>query len=115
MTYTFNYDKTSRPTWQKTLTSSSGETLSVNLVFENEEDRLTLSAEEAYQYIENLIDYIKVKASALSPIYLEESAPGDGWHIKGGWGEIEWAKDEVLKWWSWAYYNDDFGSEEDSE
>ena len=115
MTYIFAYDGSSRPAWQKILTASSGETFTVNLVFENLEDRDTLSAEQVYQHIDNLVSYIKDVTTGVSPIYLEDSEPGDGWHLKGGWGEVEWAKDEVLKWWSWAYYNDAFQLEDEAQ
>lgn len=112
MTYSFVYDGTSRPAWQKTLSASSGENFVINLVFENEEDRLNLSLEQAYEYINLLVQYIKDISSGISSIAVEDPLPADGWHFNGGWGDVEWAKDEAFKWWNWAYYNDDFDTGE---
>ena len=112
MTYTFSYDGAERPRWDKTLTAQSGETFTVPMVFENEEDRLTLSVVQAYQHIGNLVAYMKDKTSNIAPIGLDDEIPLDGWHFLGGWGEVEWAKEEVFKWWNWAYYNDAFGASE---
>lgn len=115
MNYSFTYDKGSRPRWVKIFTSSSGETYVTTLVFENTEDREKLTVEQTFEHIENLTKYIKDRANQIFPIYLEDTAPEDGWHFKGGWSEVEWAKDEALKWWNWAYYNDDFIAEEAEE
>jgi hypothetical protein len=115
MTYLFSYEAGSRPKWTKTYTANSGETFVFDLVFENEEDRLTLSATEAYGHIDNVIQYIKDTSAGISAIGLEDSIPEDGWHFLGGWGEIEWAKEEVYKWWNWAYFNDAFDTTPPSE
>lgn len=115
MTYEFVYDGQSRPRWEKVLTASSGEEFRVPLVFENSEDRLTLTADQVYTHINNFVQYMKDKTSGISAIGLQDPLPDDGWHFNGGWAEVEWAKDEVLKWWDWAYYNDAFDTEEPTD
>jgi hypothetical protein len=112
MTYEFIYDGESMPKWVKVLTASSGEELRVSLVYENEEDRLALTVSQAYQHIDNFIQYIKDTTSGMSSIPPEGQLPDDGWPFNGNWGQVERAKEEVLKWWSWAYYNDDFETSE---
>lgn len=115
MTYSFVYDGSSRPKWEQNLVAQSGETLVIPLVFENDQQRLELTVEQVYQHIDNLIQYIKDKSSQISSIKMDEETPADGWHFKGGWGEVEWAKDEAFKWWDWAYHNDDFEASSNEE
>jgi len=120
MTYLFEYDgaipaggasTVDRPRWVKTITDSDGVEQRVILNFSNTAELESLTDEEVYVHLENLVSYIKDASRGLSPIALNEDSPLDGWHLKGGWGEIEWAKDEVLRWWESVYYKDEEGPE----
>ena len=114
MTYQFTYDGTSRPRWVKSFTASSGETFSVDLVFENHEDRATLDATQAYAHMENLAQFVKDQTNGLEIVQLGDPMPQGMYPFKGtgDWEEIDWALQEISKWWSWAYFNDDFESGE---
>lgn len=109
MTYTFSYDGTNRPKWDKVFTATNGETFSANLTFHNEIDRNNLSAIEVYSHINNLVQYVKDRTTELSIIELSDSPPSGMWPFHGRkYEEIEWAMDELLLWWNWAYFNDAF-------
>jgi hypothetical protein len=112
MTYEFLYDGISRPRWEKVITAESGETFRVELVYENELDRQSLSLEDVYQHLDNIVEYIKEKASEIYYVRVGEPLSNDGWHLGGGWAEIEWANAEALKWWEFVHYNDAFDPEE---
>lgn len=111
MTYTFTYDGLSAPRWEKSFTAESGETFSVALVFENREDRLELNAEQVYEHMENMLQYVKDRTVNLSLIQLGEEPPQEFWPVHGNYDEIETIMQEIQKWWDWAYYNDDFDTE----
>jgi len=116
MTYLFEYDgaipaggasTVDRPRWVKTITDSDGVEQRVILNFENTEERELLTNQEVYVHLNNLVAYIKDVSQGVSPIALDEDTPSDGWHFNGSWGEIEWAKDEVLRWWESVYFKDE--------
>lgn len=106
--YELIYSPGSRPQVSKKFTASSGEVFSVAISFESEEDREALSSEQIYQHLENLLSYIKDKAQDLSVVHEDDEPSNDGWHIKGGWGEMTWANDESLKWWEYVYYREEY-------
>lgn len=110
--YELVYEAGSRPKCLKKFTASSGEVFSVAFGFDNGEEREALSTEEIYVHLENLLQYIKDKAQNLSIIQLNEENDGDGWHLNGGWAEIDWANEEILRWWEYAYYRPETNSEE---
>jgi hypothetical protein len=64
-----------------------------------------------YTHLDNLVQYIKDISQTLSPIGLDEKTT-DGWHFNGRWSEIEWAKDETLRWWESVYYKNEPDEEE---
>jgi len=113
MTYTFTYDGTNQPRWEKILTASNGENLSVSLVFENEEDRLLLNAEQVYEHMENMLQFVKDRTQEISLIKLEDPAPRTYYPVHGDYDKIEGIMREIQKWWNWAYYNDTFDTEEE--
>lgn len=113
--YEFVYEPGTRPVVKKVLTAESGESLETTIVFENIHDREALSSEQMYAHLENLLQYIKDKAPDLSVIHLDEKNDGDGWHLNGGWAEIEWANEEILKWWEFVYYNEPPELEEEED
>jgi hypothetical protein len=102
--YQFSYVKGSRPECIKKFTASSGEIFSMPFGFENITERDLLTTEQLYLHLENLLQYIKDKSQGLSLIHIDEENDGDGWHLNGGWAEIDWANEEILKWWSFVYY-----------
>lgn len=107
--YLFEYTPGSavRPEWIKTVTdSATGEVVRTELNFFNSAERSVLTTEQVYAHLGNLVQYIKDVSQNLAPIAMEDSLPADGWHIKGGWGEIEWAKEETLRWWESVYYSE---------
>lgn len=108
MTYIFTYDGTNPPKWEKILEASNGETFTVSLVFENEEDRLILNAEQAYEHMENMLQYVKDKTANLSLVGLDESIPNTFWPVHGNYDSVEQTMQEIQKWWRWAYFNDAF-------
>jgi hypothetical protein len=113
--FAFNYTAGSRPAIEKTLTASSGETLTAQITYENEHERNSLTSKNVYEHLENLLQYIKDKSTGLSLIHEDEENDGDGWHLNGGWAEINWANEEILKWWEFAYYNELPITQNDSE
>jgi hypothetical protein len=104
--YTAEYLTTARPKILKTFSASSGEIFSTEILYENEEDRKSLNYTQIYSHMENLLQYIKDTTQNLYLIDEENPDDNDGWHINGGWAEIEWASDQILKWWSYVYYNE---------
>jgi hypothetical protein len=113
MSYQFEYDGPSaRPRWVKVITDSDGAEQRVVLNFKNEEERESLTDENVYFHLDNLIQYIKDVSQGISAIGLEDMPAADGWHFNGGWGEIEWAKQEVLVWWESVYYKNEPNEEE---
>ena len=104
--YEFLYEPGNRPVLKKVLSTASGESLETTVVFENVPDREALSSEQIYSHLDNLLQYIKDTTPNLSVIHLDEQNDGDGWHLNGGWAELEWANEEILKWWEFVYYNE---------
>jgi hypothetical protein len=112
MTYEFSYERGSRPEWRKVVPLSGGDTFKMSLVFENKEERENLSLEEIYSHMSNLVAYVKDVVADLDYIKVSDSIPEDGWHFGGsGWAEIDWVKEETLKWWAYYYYADKFSEE----
>jgi hypothetical protein len=112
MSYQFEYDGPSaRPRWVKVITDSNGAEQRVFLNFSNDEEREGLTDEEIYAHLDNIVQYIKDVSQGIYPIGLQETAT-DGWHLRGGWGEIEWGKEESFKWWEFVYYRDEPDEEE---
>lgn len=111
MTYVFTYDGTDAPRWEKSFEAASGEVFAVSLVFENEEDREALTPEQAYEHMENMLQYVKDKTLSLSLIQLNDPPPDGYWPIVNDYEKVEQTMQEIHKWWSWAYYNDAFESD----
>lgn len=105
--YLSTYDGESRPQAVKRISSGPDNFVDTPIAFEfaNEVDNFT--EEDIYAHLENLVKYIQDTSLKLSPIGLEEEIPEDGWHLKGGWAEIQWANDEAFKWWNYIYYKDE--------
>lgn len=111
--YVFEYDGSERPKVIKRVVDANGANVDTALNFYNEADRVSLTAEQLYMHIDNLVQYIKDRALLLSSIALTDAVPDDGWHFGGGgWAEIEWAKEEMQKWWDYVYYSNAFDEEE---
>lgn len=107
MSYSFEYNgPSSRPRWVRTITDADGVVHKIVLNFGNEEERGSLSTAQIYHHLDNLIEYIKDISQEISPIQLDEKTT-DGWHFNGRWGEVEWAKEETLRWWESVYYKDE--------
>lgn len=107
--YLFEYTSLSgqRPQWVKTISNpEGGDPIRTVLNFHNTQERGALSTEQVYQHIDNLIQYIKDVSQGISSVSVEGPIPPDGWHIAGGWGEVEWAKDEIFNWWESVYYQE---------
>lgn len=111
MTYLFVYDGQNPPKWEKSFTAENGETFSVSLVFENKEDRLRLTAEQAYQHMENMLQYVKDRTNNLSLVQLDDDPLNTFYPLHGNYDELESVMQEIQKWWNWAYFNDDFDTE----
>lgn len=111
MTYQFIYDGLNAPKWEKFFEASNGEIFSTILVFENEEDRLQLTSEQAYEHMNNLLQYVKDTTSKLTLIELDGEPPSSFWPLDGNYDAVESVMQEIQKWWNWAYYNDDFDTE----
>lgn len=111
MTYIFSYDEGNSPKWEKVFTAENGETFSVSLVFENEEDRLQLTAEQAYRHMENMLQYVKDRTNNLSLVQLDDDPLNTFYPLHGNYDELESVMQEIQKWWNWAYFNDDFDTE----
>ena len=112
MRYVFEYEgPLARPKWVRVITDSAGVDQKVALNFNNEEERESLTSEEVYTHLDNLVQYIKDVSQGISPIGLDER-PTDGWHFNGRWGEVEWAKEEALRWWESVYYKNEPDEEE---
>lgn len=112
MSYSFEYngyvdEEPVRPKWLKVITDIDNVEQRTVLNFENKEELESLTMEQIYEHLDNLVQYIKDVSQELSPIGIEDSIPKDKWHFNGNWGEIEWAKDEALKWWSMVYYKNE--------
>jgi len=102
--YEFVYNKGSRPEILKKFTAKSGEVFSMPFGFENEFERSSLTSEQIYTHLENILQYTKDTGQNLSLVYPNEPTSTDGWHLKGGSGEIQWANEESLRWWEYVYY-----------
>lgn len=106
ISYIFSYEGSERPKIIKRVLDSNGATVDTVLNFYNEEERKILTVEQTYNHIDNLVQYIKDKSQVISSIKMEEPIPSDGWHFNGGWAEIEWAKEEIFKWWQSVYFGE---------
>jgi hypothetical protein len=94
------------------MTDSDGLEQRVVLNFNNDEERESLTNEEVYSHLDNIVQYIKDISQTIYPIGLDEN-PTDGWHFNGRWSEIEWAKDESFRWWESVYYKNEPDEEEE--
>ena len=115
MTYTFTYDGANPPKWEKSFTASSGETFTVPLVFENEDERLMLTAAQIYEHMENMLQFVKDRTQEISLVQLNEPVPNTFWPLHGNYDQIEKTLTEIQKWWQWTYYNNAFDVEEPEE
>lgn len=101
------YTSGTKPRATKRITMESGEVIDTPISFEFAEEVDNFSDESVYDHLNNLVQYIRDIAANVAPVGLTELPPEDGWHLKGGWAEIEWAKEETLKWWTYVYYRDE--------
>jgi hypothetical protein len=101
------YNKGSKPRATKRITTDSNEVVDTPISFEFADEVASFSDEAVYDHLNNLVQYIKDTSVNISPVGLTELPPDDGWHLKGGWAEIEWAKEESFKWWNYIYYRDE--------
>jgi len=106
MSYVANYESLKRPYICKVLTASSGEEFHVALNFSNDSEREEMSAELIYEHLENCITYIEDKAKTMSIIALNEPIGTELWPAKG-WGELEWANNEINLWFNYIYYKEE--------
>ena len=106
MSYVANYETLKRPYICKVLTASSGEEFHVALNFSNDSEREEMSAELIYEHLENCITYIEDKAKTMSVIALNEPIGTEQWPAKG-WGELEWANNEITLWFNYTYYREE--------
>jgi hypothetical protein len=111
----FNINSPSRPRWVKAITDSSGVEHRTLLNFENKEELAKLSVSDIYKHLGNLVQYMRDISTGIAPVGLNDPLPKDGWHLQGNWGEVEWAKEECLKWWRFVYYNEEEEEEEEEE
>jgi hypothetical protein len=112
MSYQFEYDGPSaRPRWVRVITDSDGAEQRVLLNFTNKEERESLTDEQVYSHLANLVQYIKDISQGISPLSLEQQVT-DGWHFNGKWSEVEWAKNESFDWWESIYYKAEPDEEE---
>lgn len=99
------FDNESRPKLVKRVSTTPP--VDTTVVFENEEERSAFALDTIYEHMGNLVSYISASAQELGVVHRNDELPEDGWHISGGWGEIEWAKDELQKWWEYTYYTEE--------
>jgi hypothetical protein len=112
MSYQFEYEgPLARPKWVRVITDSEGIEQKIALNYNNDEERESLTDEQVYVHLDNLVQYMKDVSQTISPIGLEET-PTDGWHFNGKWSEVEWAKEETLRWWESVYYKNEPDEEE---
>jgi hypothetical protein len=107
ISYLSVYKKGSRPQAVKRISDGSGDFVDTPVSFEFTAEVENFTVEAIYQHLNNLVEYIKNTSQKLTPIGLEDEIPSDGWHLAGGWGEMMWANEECLKWWSHVYYKDE--------
>ena len=96
-----------RPVATKRITDASGESIDTPIAFEFASEISQFTEEDVYEHLNNLVLYIRDTSQNLTPVGLDSPVPEDGWHLDGGWGEIEWANNEAFKWWNYIYYKDD--------
>jgi hypothetical protein len=72
ISYKANYETGKRPYICKVLTASSGEEFHTALNYENNTERLEMSAELIYEHLENCTKYIEDKSKELKIIQLNE-------------------------------------------
>jgi hypothetical protein len=106
MSYVANYEPLKRPYICKVLTASSGEEFHIALNYSNDSEREEMSAELIYEHLENCITYIEDKAKTMSIIPLNEPIGMEPWPAKG-WGELEWANNEINLWFNYIYYKEE--------
>jgi hypothetical protein len=106
MSYKANYEPTSRPYICKVLTATSGEEFHTALNYENNTERLEMSAELIYEHLENCITYMEDKSKEIKIIQLDEQVGKEPWPAVG-WNELLWANNEINLWWSYIYYKNE--------
>jgi hypothetical protein len=117
MSYVFEYEGLVdgayvRPKWLRVITEADGVEHKIVLNFSNESERDTLTTEQVYSHLNNLVQYMKDVSQGASILGPEDKIPSDGWHFNGSWGEVEWAKDESFKWWDSVYYKNELDQDE---
>jgi hypothetical protein len=106
ITYEANYEPVNRPYICKVFTASSNEEFHTALNYENQTERLEMSAELIYRHLDNCIKYIEDKSKELKIVKLEEPIGSEPWPAVG-WSELLWANNEINLWWSYIYYKDE--------
>ena len=106
MSYKANYETGKRPYICKVLTASSGEEFHTALNYENNTERLEMSAELIYEHLENCTKYIEDKSKELKIIQLNEEVGSEPWPAVG-WIELLWGNNEINLWWSYIYYKNE--------
>jgi hypothetical protein len=106
ISYKANYETGKRPYICKVLTASSGEEFHTALNYENNTERLEMSAELIYEHLENCTKYIEDKSKELKIIQLNEEVGSEPWPAVG-WIELLWGNNEINLWWSYIYYKNE--------
>jgi hypothetical protein len=106
ITYEANYEPVNRPYICKVFTASSGEESHTAINYENQAERLEVSAELIFQHLENCVTYMEDKSKEIKIVQLDEPIGSEPWPAVG-WNELLWANNEINLWWSYIYYKDE--------
>ena len=106
ISYQANYEPVNRPYICKVFTASSGEEFHTALNYENNTERLEMSAELIYEHLTNCVKYIEDKSKELKIIQLNEPVGSEPWPAVG-WNELLWGNNEINLWWRYIYYKEE--------
>jgi len=103
-----------RPRILKRFTASSGEQFTAEVLVLQEDEREHLTTEQVYEHIDNLVLYIQEVSQRVEPVRADEQIGDNPWPLRG-WEEVEWAKDQALRWWEYIYFRDEHEHEHEHE
>jgi hypothetical protein len=98
------YDGSSKPRMVKRYVASSGETFDTQIdPARDPEDCDSLSVEQVYDHMSNLLSHLKATVNSSEVIAIDEGIGGSSIGVKN-WVEVQKIHQEIVDWWVYIYF-----------
>ena len=107
VSYETKYDGENEPRICKIVSvdgEPEGSEVVTNLTLSNKDELVNVSAEEIWEHMQNMVDYMKVKSSELTLVN-PGLYPDEGWP-NIGWAGLNSLNEELTQWWLYVSRRD---------